>query len=68
MTLSGGIGNDTMNGGNGSDTFVFAPGFGDDVIRGLDANPAGGQDFYSAKLIGCVKKPGAAHPAHRATA
>ena len=31
-----------MNGGAGNDTFVFAAGFGNDVINGFDANPAGG--------------------------
>lgn len=42
--LTGGIGNDLLNGGVGLDTFVFAPGFGDDDISGFDANPTGGQD------------------------
>ena len=41
-TLNGMGGNDTMNGGAGNDTFVFAAGFGNDVINGFDANPAGG--------------------------
>ncbi|HEU4377500.1 MAG TPA: peroxidase family protein [Hyphomicrobiaceae bacterium] len=44
--LTGGVGNDTMNGGTGNDTFVFAAGFGNDVINGFDANPSnGGQDL-----------------------
>ena len=37
--------NDVLNGGNGNDTFVFAPGFGNDAVSGFDANPAGGQDL-----------------------
>ena len=43
-TVTGGTGNDTMNGGGGQDNFVFATGFGADVINGFDANPGGGQD------------------------
>ena len=46
-TLIGGAGNDVMNGGAGNDTFVFGPGFGNDIINGsvFDANPTGGQDL-----------------------
>ena len=51
-TVIGGFGNDTMNGGAGSDTFMFAPGFGNDRINGLDANPAGGQDFLDISEFG----------------
>ncbi len=43
--MNGGSGNDAMNGGGGNDTFVFAAGFGDDTIRGFDANGRGGQDL-----------------------
>jgi Ca2+-binding RTX toxin-like protein len=44
--IIGGAGNDTMNGGSGNDTFVFAAGFGHDVVIGFDADPRnGGQDF-----------------------
>ena len=50
--LIGGAGNDTMNGGAGADTFVFAPGFGSDVIAGFDANPAGGQDRLDLSALG----------------
>ena len=38
-TLIGGAGNDVMNGGAGNDMFVFAAGFGNDIISGFDANP-----------------------------
>ena len=38
-TLIGGTGNDVMNGGTGNDMFVFAAGFGNDIISGFDANP-----------------------------
>ena len=38
-TLIGGAGNDIMNGGAGNDMFVFAAGFGNDIISGFDANP-----------------------------
>ena len=37
-TLDGGIGNDTLTGGWFSDTFVFADGFGRDVITDFDPN------------------------------
>ena len=50
--LIGGAGNDVMNGGSGNDTFVFAPGFGSDVIGGFDANPAGGQDRLDLSALG----------------
>ena len=51
--LDGGAGNDVMNGGSGNDTFVFAPGFGSDVIAGFDANPAGGgQDRLDLSALG----------------
>ena len=50
--LDGGAGNDIMNGGSGNDTFVFAPGFGSDVIGGFDANPAGGQDRLDLSALG----------------
>ena len=50
--LIGGAGNDIMNGGTGNDTFVFAPGFGSDVIGGFDANPAGGQDRLDLSALG----------------
>jgi Ca2+-binding RTX toxin-like protein len=43
-TLRGLEGDDRLTGGWGSDTFVFAPDFGNDVITDFDANPAGGQD------------------------
>jgi Ca2+-binding RTX toxin-like protein len=50
--MIGGLGNDVMNGGTGNDTFVFAPGFGTDVINGFDANPAGGQDILDISGLG----------------
>ena len=31
--LVGGLGNDSLNGGAGNDSFVFAPGFGNDLIQ-----------------------------------
>ena len=39
--LIGGTGNDSMNGGGGNDTFLFASGFGNDVVTGFDANGDG---------------------------
>ena len=54
--LDGGAGNDTMIGGAGNDTLyvsqgndilVFGPNFGNDIIIGFDANPAGGQDLLN---------------------
>lgn len=42
--LNGGAGNDTLIGGNGNDTFVFASGFGSDIIQSFgDVN--GNQDI-----------------------
>jgi Ca2+-binding RTX toxin-like protein len=39
--LIGGTGNDTMTGGGANDMFVFATGFGNDVITDFDANGNG---------------------------
>jgi Ca2+-binding RTX toxin-like protein len=44
-TITGGSGGDVMTGGAGNDLFVFAAGFGNDVISSFDANPTGGQDL-----------------------
>lgn len=51
-TLNGGAGDDTLNGGSGADTLVFAPGFGNDTVRGFDANPVGGQDIIDVSALG----------------
>jgi Ca2+-binding RTX toxin-like protein len=48
-------GNDTMNGGNGNDVFIFAAGFGNDRINGFDANPTGGQDFLDISAFGITR-------------
>ena len=37
--LRGGDGNDTLTGGNGADTFVFGPGFGNDIITDFGQGP-----------------------------
>jgi Ca2+-binding RTX toxin-like protein len=50
--INGGAGDDVMNGGGGNDTFVFGPGFGNDVIQGFDANPSGGQDLLNVAALG----------------
>ena len=42
-----------MNGGAGNDVFEFASGFGNDVINGFDADPAGGgQDLLDVRSLG----------------
>ncbi|PKO28896.1 MAG: hypothetical protein CVU36_16050 [Betaproteobacteria bacterium HGW-Betaproteobacteria-9] len=41
-----------MVGGAGNDIFVFGSGFGQDVITGFDANPAGGQDLLNIAAFG----------------
>jgi Ca2+-binding RTX toxin-like protein len=51
-TLRGLEGDDRLTGGWGSDTFVFAPDFGNDVITDFDANPAGGQDRLDISAFG----------------
>jgi Ca2+-binding RTX toxin-like protein len=62
--LNGGAGNDLMNGGAGNDTFVFAAGFGNDVISGFDANPGGGgQDLLDVSGMGITAATFAAHVA-----
>jgi Ca2+-binding RTX toxin-like protein len=48
----GGTGNDTMNGDAGNDIFLFAAGFGNDRIKGFDANPTGGQDRLDVSAFG----------------
>src|SRR6185436_5986697 len=48
----GGSGNDTLTGGTGNDTFVFAAGFGHDIIVDFDAAPAGGQDLIDLSALG----------------
>ena len=53
--LIGGAGNDIMNGNAGLDTFVFADGFGNDTIRGFDANVIGGQDLLDIWAFGITK-------------
>ena len=50
--VTGGAGNDVMNGGGNDDIFVFATGFGNDVINGFDANPGGGQDLLDISGFG----------------
>jgi serralysin len=39
--LTGGAGNDVLSGGEGDDTFVFASGFGNDVINDFEAGKKG---------------------------
>ncbi|HBX53801.1 MAG TPA: heme peroxidase [Pseudomonas sp.] len=46
-TLTGGAGNDTLTGGLGNDILVFGTSFGNDIVNGFDANPAGGQDLLN---------------------
>ncbi len=50
--LIGGAGNDVMIGGAGDDTFIFARGFGNDVITDFDANPVGGRDWLDVSALG----------------
>jgi hypothetical protein len=64
----GGAGDDTMNGGTGNDTFVFADGFGADTIVGFDASPdaTGGHyllDLDSASFGGVNASNFASHVA-----
>ncbi len=51
-TIKGGAGNDRMTGGTGNDKFVFAKGFGNDVITDFDARAAGGQDVLDLSAMG----------------
>ena len=50
--LRGLEGDDLLTGGWGSDTFVFAPNSGNDVVTDFDANPAGGQDLLDISAFG----------------
>ena len=45
-------GDDRLTGGSDNDTFVFAPGFGNDSITDFDANPARGQDVLDISAFG----------------
>ena len=45
-------GSASLTGGNGNDTFVFAAGFGNDLISDFDANPMGGQDLLELSGFG----------------
>lgn len=38
--LDGGEGNDVLSGGNGNDTYIFAAGYGQDVINNMSNTPA----------------------------
>jgi Ca2+-binding RTX toxin-like protein len=51
-TLIGGTGNDNLSGGDGADTYVFARGFGQDVIAEYDQG-SGGQDIirFAADIL-----------------
>ncbi len=51
-TIIGGAGSDRLTGGAGSDKFVFAKGFGNDVIMDFDALAAGGQDTLDLSAMG----------------
>jgi Ca2+-binding RTX toxin-like protein len=52
-TIIGGDGNDILTGGGGLNTFVFAPGFGNDTITSFDPNPSGtGQEFLDIRGMG----------------
>jgi Ca2+-binding RTX toxin-like protein len=53
--ITGGADNDRMTGGGNSDTFVFAAGFGSDVITDFDANGGGtlaDQDLLDISALG----------------
>src|SRR5262245_6039963 len=50
--ITGDAGNDSMDGGDGDDVFIFAAGFGNDRVLGFDANPQSGQDFLNISAFG----------------
>ena len=71
-TLVGGAGNDVLvgaagadflDGGAGDDILVFAPGFGNNVAGGFDANPGGGQDRLDLTALGITAATFAGDPA-----
>lgn len=51
-TIVGGAGTDVLRGGADLDTFVFAPGFGNDTIVDFDADGTGGQDLLNISAFG----------------
>lgn len=50
-----------MNGGSGTDTFVFGPNFGNDIIVGFDANAQGGQDLIDLSALHLSAETFASH-------
>ena len=48
-TLTGGLGDDVLTGGAGRDRFVFAAGFGDDIITDFQAGKAAGDILQFSK-------------------
>jgi Ca2+-binding RTX toxin-like protein len=54
-TLDGRFGRDRLVGGSGEDTFVFAEGYGKDVVADFDANGIdGSQDHIAATFPGAA--------------
>jgi len=49
--IEGGSSDDWLTGAGGNDTFVFAPGFGNDKITDFDADPSGGQDLIDLSAL-----------------
>lgn len=60
--LDGGTGADTMTGGTGTDRFVFAAGFGNDVVTDFDADGSdGAQDTLDISALGITTSTFGAH-------
>ena len=51
-TITGNVANNVLSGGPGNDTFVFAPGFGNDTVQDFDFDPVGGQDLLDISALG----------------
>jgi len=50
-------GDDRINGGSGTDVFVFAASFGNDTIVGFDGNARGGQDLLISAPFVSAPRP-----------